>query len=323
MKREKLAVYIQCVGFLMCLLVVLLLLSKLMNPIKRKMETQVDVRDYGYVQACKEQDNTIDLIVIGDSESLTMLSTAKLWNEKGISSFIAGKSGELISETYFNLLELYKTQNPKLVIVETDAALKPFSLVATVNNTLMDGANYLFPIFRYHGLWKSKMDPQVADENHFRGFYIRNAIDGVEPGNYMAGEGEGASLPAGNEFYLDKILELCKEHNSEVLLVSAPSVLNCNYDTHMQMQKYADAREVSYIDMNLLLDEIGLDWSVHTMDKGDHINYEGTIVVTNYMLDYLERYSLPDHRGEPSYAHVQKAYDDFARNNPLVKEVEE
>ena len=39
--------------------------------------------------------------------------------------------------------------------------------------------------------------------------------------------------------------------------------------------EYAKDNSLTYIDMNLMLDELGIDWSLDSLDKGDHLNLSG------------------------------------------------
>jgi 2-hydroxy-3-keto-5-methylthiopentenyl-1-phosphate phosphatase len=98
-------------------------------------------------------------------------------------------------------------------------------------------------------------------------------------------------------YYLDKICELCKEKDIPLVLVSSPSAVNMNYPKHNTLKDYADKHGLDYIDFNVLANEINLDWSQDTGDKGDHINAYGGEKTTRYLMKYLkENYDLPDHR---------------------------
>ena len=62
--------------------------------------------------------------------------------------------------------------------------------------------------------------------------------------------------------------------------------------------------------MNLLQDEIQIDWNNDTKDAGDHLNYSGAAKVTNYLGEYLNnRDILTDHREDEKYHSWVEAYD--------------
>ena len=101
------------------------------------------------------------------------------------------------------------------------------------------------------------------------------------------------------EDYLEKIRMLCVKNQAELVLISTPSPANYNYKKHNGLQKLADQYSLEYLDLNLKLEEIGIDWAVDTLDKGDHLNISGAEKVTKYLGDYLSgKYGLTDRRQE-------------------------
>lgn len=85
--------------------------------------------------------------------------------------------------------------------------------------------------------------------------------------------------------------------------MSAPTVANWDMAKHNGIQAFADELGVEYLDLNLLNNAVGIDWSTDTRDKGDHVNLAGAIKVTRYVGWYLsKRYHLPDRRKDEAYA---------------------
>ena len=95
---------------------------------------------------------------------------------------------------------------------------------------------------------------------------------------------------------LRRIARICREHDAELILISTPSTVNWNMKRHNRVQKLADKLGATYIDMNLLADEIPIDWSVDSYDAGDHLNYTGAVKATAYLGKYLSEAGLPDRR---------------------------
>ena len=73
-----------------------------------------------YVGIQKEQKDSIDMLVIGDSESMTSISPMELWKSTGITSYICGQSGQRISESYYMLKHALDYQSPQVVLLETN-----------------------------------------------------------------------------------------------------------------------------------------------------------------------------------------------------------
>ena len=101
---------------------------------------------------------------------------------------------------------------------------------------------------------------------------------------------------------LKKMIRLCKAKGSEVLLLSVPSPKDYTYAKHNAAQKLADAYGADYLDLNLLTEEIGIDWNQDILDGSEHLNVYGAEKVSAYLGTYLAgHYNLPDHRGEAAY----------------------
>ena len=297
-QKNKLYRWIEILGFIIVLVAVLKILSYVMNPIRLNNPGAVNERDRYVVSALTEEKDSMDVVVLGDSESEVLLSPQILWEEEGISSYICGQPAQRLSEAYFFLEDLLVKQHPKVVIIETNTMVlgtnwKLESL--TYADTL---AYHEFPILRYHHgyleMWGLKDAPAIKAE---RGFEKRKQIAPYSDPEYMVETGDTYSIDFVARTYIDKIYQLCKKEDISLVLVSAPSAVNMNYAKHNAIQNWADQNEVDYIDFNTMLDEIKLDWQTDSLDGGDHINYNGTVKTTGYLKDYLkENYDLPDHR---------------------------
>ena len=96
------------------------------------------------------------------------------------------------------------------------------------------------------------------------------------------------------------------------MLYSGPSPVNYNYKKHNGLAAYAKEQKIPYLDLNLKQKELGIDWQMDTVDKGDHLNLTGARKVTRYLGNYLkENYELPDHREEQSYREWNAEADRF------------
>ena len=68
-----------------------------------------------------EQKDTIDVIVAGDSESYTTISPMQIWKKYGYTVYAAGQPGAKLTETKYILSRAFKTQSPKVVMLETNS----------------------------------------------------------------------------------------------------------------------------------------------------------------------------------------------------------
>ena len=108
--------------------------------------------------------------------------------------------------------------------------------------------------------------------------------------------------------YMDKIIKLCNKHDSQLLLVSSPSPKNYNYGKHNGLVEFSTEKDLCYLDLNLEVANIGIDWNTDTMDGGDHLNWAGGDKLSRYLGEYiLTHYSLEDYRGHDNYASWHQA----------------
>jgi hypothetical protein len=121
-------------------------------------------------------------------------------------------------------------------------------------------------------------------------------------------------IPEENLEAFDKIVELCKKNNIKLVLMSLPTQKTWNYDRHNTVKKYAEEKNVDFIDINL--EDIGLDWSVDTRDKGSHVNSYGSKKVSKFIGKYLTDTNLVvDHRDDSKYKLWNESYKLYKKIN--------
>lgn len=306
---------IKFVCFMLTLTLVLVLCSILLDPVRWGMANRIHGRDSYMVGLMAEPSDTVDVVILGDSESFTFLSPMHLWNDEGITSYIGGQSGQRIMETYYGLKRILKTQSPKVLILETNTMFNSVALMSEVNCIAHEMGYYYLPVLKYHSLWKNLVEKEPEIPKHYNGFEIRENVDPYTGGPYMIETSEKAEKSNIVEFYMKQIKKLCDKNNIELLLVSAPSPMNHNYQKHNSIEQYALENDIAYIDLNMHIDELGIDWQTDTLDKGDHLNISGALKTTAYMENYLtENYVLEDHRGEEKYKDWDKRANEFMDN---------
>lgn len=266
-----------------------------------------------------------DVVFIGDCEVYENFVPAQLWEKYGINSYIRGSAQQLIWQSYYLLEDTLRYEKPDVVIFNILAlqynepqkeAYNRMSIegmkwsMSKVNNiraSMMEDENfldYVFPILRYHSRiteltgedFKYMFSrPQVSHN----GYYMRvdtkpavNVPEGKKLADYQFGDNAYA--------YMDKITQLCKENDIELILVKAPSLYPYWYDEwEEQMEAYAAENDLKYINFLELQEECELDFNVDTYDAGLHLNLWGALKITDYLGQVLqEEYGLEDRRGE-------------------------
>ncbi len=273
------------------LLVSLLVFSSTVSA-KSKTQTENGNQNKNAAGIRKESKNTIDVLVAGDSLTYSSVSPLVLWNQYGITSYVCGQPGQMLSETYETLKLAFKTQKPRLVLFET---------------------NVLFRKLDKKNEKKDLMSKLYVREDS-KGFKLRDGVRSYREGAYMKKTEKKEKMPEQVETYMEKILKLCRRHGAGLVLVSTPSPKNYNYQKHNTLQEYAEKKSLTYLDMNLITKGLKIDWKTDTMDQGDHLNLSGAKKVTEYLGKYLKNeFGLSDHRDEALYKTWKRMAKEYTR----------
>lgn len=290
------------ITFISIFVVLLMITSYILSPKNNDRESgMLQPTAYGILT---EDKNTIDTLIIGDSESYSSISPMQLWDEQGYTSYVCGTPSQPLYQSYEFLKTTLKTQKPKIVILEANALYRRLKL----NNYVCYQAEQFIPVLKYHNRWKT-IEPQdfyepieYTWENDMKGFRYQTGTKPSKVYDYMKKKKKEKNISPKNLYFLNKIRKLCEENDIQFVLMSVPSSKNWNHDKHKGVQKYANQYNIEYIDMNLLNDEIGIDWLKDTRDQGDHVNYNGACKVTHYLGNYLKKKNiLTNHKNDKNY----------------------
>ena len=81
-------------------------------------------RNAVYSRIANEPKNTIDVLVMGDSESYTSISPMKIWNETGYTVYAAGPPGANLADTRNVLKTALESQKTKVILLETHSLFR-------------------------------------------------------------------------------------------------------------------------------------------------------------------------------------------------------
>ncbi len=301
--------FIKITSFLLGLIVLLLIPSQILKPKNNTKEAGIENPSANGILG--EAPNTVDIVFIGDSEAYSAFTPMQIWKEAGYTSHICATGAQTLDYTYLMLQRAFENQSPKLVVMETNIFFRKLAVWRKVTTKL----NSTFSVFMYHDLWKQfdidelSVPPQYKATDYKKGFWFDNTIESAIPTDYMAPNGKIAKISALNVDQITQIKNFCEERGAELLLVSAPSMINWNIAKHNATADFAKELGCEFIDYNLMNDEIGIDWTTDTRDKGDHVNYYGAVKVTRHLTGYLqERGIFEDHREDPKYKQWHNDY---------------
>lgn len=285
----------------------------------------------------KEEKNH-DVVFIGDCEVYENISPITLWEHYGINSYIRGSAQQLIWQSYYLLEETLKYEKPKVVVFNVlsmkynepqkeaynrmtlDGMKMSLSKLESIKASMLKSENlidYLFPLLRYHSRWDelTKEDFKYLfekDKMFHSGYYMRadvTPVTSVPKGKKLPDYQFGANAYS----YLDRMVELCKKENIQLVLIKAPSLYPYWYDEwEVQMEDYAKKHNLQYINFLESIDKIGIDFKKDTYDAGLHLNVTGAEKLADYLGKILsEEYKLEDHRNDEKLKKIWQEKVDF------------
>lgn len=137
----------------------------------------------------------------------------------------------------------------------------------------------------------------------YKGYRYENKVATAALKDYMKQTDQKAKISAINQYYVEQMIKLCRKNNVELILVSTPSIKNWNYAKHNGIQALADQYGLEYYDLNLMPDQVKIDWKKDTRDKGDHLNHTGAVQVSDWLGAFFHsKNTLTDHRQETAYS---------------------
>lgn len=342
---------------LLCFTIIFVILFCFANVLflpARTQEIAVDSYHWEHTGLQLLEDNTVDVIYLGSSHMFSSISPEDIFMDYGITGYILSSSCQKVWQSYFYLMEAMETQKPKVVMLDTFMALdggpqseafnreaienmkfskakiESVKMAVSMNEEGEFELGYWFPLLRYHDRWselEEKDFKYFTTENRSpcKGFLPRIGV--VEAAfNYESYEtGYASEMNALCREYLDKIKELCETNGCQLILVKIPTCL-WNGDNASTVASYAEENNLVYLDYNAdenLRKQVNIDWSVDSLDGGNHLNYDGAMKMTDVVGAYLdEHFEFQDKRGASDYELWQddyKYYKQCVNNYQLAK----
>ncbi|MBR7121955.1 MAG: SGNH/GDSL hydrolase family protein [Oscillospiraceae bacterium] len=253
-----------------------------------------------------------DVVFIGDCEVYENFSPITLWEKYGITSYIRGSAQQLIWQSYYLMEETFRYETPKVMVFnvlsmkyDTPKSTGAQSQREAYNRMTLDGMrwssskwnaimasmteeekkweaqySYLFPILRYHDRWSQLTKDDFTywlhrDKVSDNGYLMQTGVKSVT-GEYVERPLVDYSFGENSWYYLDKMVQLCKEKGTQLVLIKAPALSPIWWEQwDEQIAQYAEENELLYINMLDYQQEIGIDWSKDTYDAGLHLNVYG------------------------------------------------
>jgi len=287
-----------------------------------------------------EEPNSLDMVVLGVSESHTGYSPGYAYDRFGFTSYLYTQDSNHGQLYEAQLKEILAHQSPELIVVETFGFFYtgdveeprfrifveniPFSFnrVKTVMESPFDQKlSYLFPMIKYHGKWwshdmlKNNIKFQRTDryvKSNFKGMMTHTTI--FDPATLTE-----PALPFG-ELHVTEVsaslvdfLEFCREEGLD-------NIIFVNFPRHEAATDLADIQNRVYtiegivtsygypfVDFQKHIEDIGIDFATDYYDE-HHMNTYGQFKMTEYFGNMLvNEYGLtPQEQTEENRAHWEQ-----------------
>ena len=259
-----------------------------------------------------EPENSLDVVVLGDSIPLSSFIPAYLWRDYGIPSYVCAATAQKPSDGYFLLKQFFRRQSPKVVLYETDQLY----LDTEAADLLQAEALARLPVLQYHDSWKfvrpSRLlrSPDYTETSPLKGYHLRKTMAKLmgDP-TYLAPEETAEPISDLNRLCLLRAKTLCEHQGTRLILYTAPNAAGWTQGKHLAIKALAEELGIPYLDAN----EAGPDinWGTDTLDRGEHLNIRGARKVTAWLGEYLQALGLSDKREDAAYAAWQRDLEDF------------
>ncbi len=274
-----------------------------------------------------EEPDSLDVVVMGASEVMFDYAAPEVYRTSGYTSFPYAFTINSAPLWKYELKEIERTQDPQLLIVETNGSLyKDDKYIHAAHCVQVLGDNMplsenklkfaremsdntmetIFPLIKYHYKWDEILSGPVKDrvmvyrDGHSRLraaqtylYQTEFSTDYLYPADDLVSD-----MNKDGEAALREFLEVCKESDiPKIIFVEFPHVLNEEgpYLRHQRVNAAAQiVREAGfdYIDFNLVADEIGLDPAVDFYDP-HHMLASGQEKFSKYLGEYIkENYNI-------------------------------
>ena len=335
---------IMILGFWLRLVVFALILCITLNYTVYVLTPKYDYGICPIINLYRQEENSVDVLVLGTSCGYAGVNTNILFEEYGIAAFNLCSAEQPYWITYYYLKEALKTQKPKLVLLDAKASIYTEDYSKRGRTIL---ATYGIRDFSTR---MEAIAACVAPED-FRGFalafpQLHSYYAKLEKGNFVyppTNDGRGPNwkgfiemditeqhqkpslvwtnikkpLNARQQEYFEKTLALANEHDIPVMLVGFPNPDYANdhmyYNSLWYIAEQYGVSGINYNDpelrLRLLYSSDFADWQ--------HMNLKGSSKFSRRLAsDLKEMYDLPDRRGDKLYETWQSCADEWFEQYP-------
>jgi len=313
--KQKMIFAFRSICFVLVFLLLLTLSAQVFCPKGNGPED--GIHDHKQRSFLGEREDSIDVVVVGNSLGQCGFSPLDIWENYGITVQVCASGNQKLYQSYDFLKELLDYHSPRMVILEAHAIM----ITSTMQERVQRQVENWFPAVRYHDRWKQLRVEDVFGPTSYtytddlKGYHYESIAEPARAQGYMEPSGDIEPIWDQNRKYMDQITRLCRDNGIQLILVSVPSIQCWDYPQHNAVESLARELDIPYWDLNLEWEAIGIDWSTDTYDWGNHMNYSGSRKVSANVGQYLADAGLfTDKRGLAEYESWNEALARFRRS---------
>lgn len=240
--------------------------------------------------------------------------------------FMANKEqGKLLDKR--NVIDSIKLSKNKLDVINDDI----------YNLSFIEKLGAIVPAIEYHSRWQDINERDIRkniskEEMTYKGFVIdtqTKAYTGEDKfsDNISANENfenkKSSKITENDEElangissnarkYLNKMRELCKENNCELVIIKIPEPQYWNDGLHDRVESYSKIHQLRFLDLNYAEEDLKIDWNTDTTDSGYHLNIKGAKKVSDYLAKFLkDNYNLENHKEDSNFSNWNTFYESY------------
>lgn len=310
-KKSLAARYISCFLFLSILFIGLVWVNAAVRP--------NEDRDGIWKTYKKLEPNSIDVLLTGSSKIHANINPVVMWKSQGFTSYDLSGSSMDLTTMYYYLREAFKTQHPKVVVIDMLLVGNGYSELSDIQTrNIMNmpfGRNKLaasmspfiqanqreriaIPFETFHSRvlnagqvsGASMLNRLFKSEspNVFMGYRYLDTAQNISPNHDI----QNFDPSRFNQRYaeLKKSLDFLKSQNCEILLVNTPSDrLNylTEYENELVKRISREYRRVSYFWPRDYKKDFKIDYGTEMLDN-THLNSKGAHKFSLYFAKYLK-----------------------------------
>ncbi len=292
---------------------------------------------YSVTKFYELENESVDILILGSSHAFEDFNTGTLWDEYGMASYVLGGSVQPMWNTYYYLKEALKTQTPELIVLEGylltyESEFIDDSRIIKNNYGLKWSQNkiesikisspeerwseFLLEYTQYHTRYtelergdflKNQGNKLYDDWKGFGCNMITTPLECMDVSSVL----QRAPLYEKTERYYRAIIELAQERGIPIVVVISPyaDIDESDQKKYNMASDIAAEYNVPFINCNLLIKEIGIDYSTDAGD-GAHLNYKGNQKYSRYIGAYLKsNFAISDRMNDIRYSTWQRNAD--------------